>query len=886
MARLIRGLTRTPETRDEEPIHDELYSVERLEQYAAALAAEHQVYAGRRRGRRLLPALERNGRMLVAAYRALAEAVRDERAISPAAEWLVDNFHIVEEQLREIREDLPAGYYYELPKLSAGELADYPRIYAVALALIAHTDSRLDAETLRRFVRAYQQTTPLTIGELWAVAITLRLALVENLRRLATRIVAARVAREEADALADQLLEAVERQPESLTALLAGRLGRREDLDRAFVVQLTQRLRDQDPSLMPVFDWLERRLKKRGLTTEQAVHLEHQRQAAAQVTVGNIITSMRLLSTLDWRDFFESVSLIDPLLGSDPAGVYARMNFQTRDRYRHVIERIAKRTGADELEVARGALRLAADARERAPRDASRAHVGNYLVGDDVVRLEQVFRYRPRPRERLVRSVLRHPTLFYLGTLALVTALVIAALCFAPYRGGASWAMLVVLALLSIVPASDLALSVLNWDVTHLFRPRLLPGMETAKGLPEDARTIVVVPTLFTEEVTVKELLERLEVHYLANEDEHLHFALLGDFADADAEEMPADAALLDQALAGVEELNARYSADSSAPKRFHLFQRRRLWNAREGRWMGWERKRGKLEEFNRILRGARDTSFVISTAGAELLAKIRYVITLDSDTQLPRDAARRLVGIAEHPLNRPQFDARTGRVARGYAIFQPRVSASLESAALSRFARVFSGNTGVDPYTTAASDVYQDLFGEGTFTGKGLYDVDAFARALADRVPENALLSHDLFEGLYARAALVTDVEFLDDHPARYVTYAMRQHRWTRGDWQIARWLFPTVPDARGRGVRNRLPLIARWKIFDNLRRSLVAPCVVLWLAFAWTLLPGSPLLWSLFVLLALAFPVYAHLTTSILLHPRGIPWTSHFWSVWGDAR
>jgi cyclic beta-1,2-glucan synthetase len=886
LARLIGGLTRKPEARDEEPIHNELYSVERLEQYAAALAAEHRVYAGRRRGRRLLPALERNGRLLVAAYRALAEAVRDERTISPAAEWLVDNFHIVEEQLREIREDLPAGYYYELPKLSAGELADYPRIYAVALSLIAHTDSRLDAETLRRFVRAYQQTTPLTIGELWAVAITLRLALVENLRRLATRIVAARVAREEADALADQLLEAVERQPESLTALLAGRLGRREDLDRAFVVQLTQRLRDQDPSLMPVFDWLERRLQKRGLTTEQAVHLEHQRQAAAQVTVGNIITSMRLLSTLDWRDFFESVSLIDPLLGSDPAGVYARMNFQTRDRYRHAIERIAKRTGADELEVARAALRLAADARERAPQDTARAHVGNYLVGGDVVRLEQVFSYRPRPRERLARSVLRHPTFFYLGTLALLTALVVAALCFMAYRGGASRAVLVGLALLSIVPASDLALSVLNWDVTHLFRPRLLPGMETKQGLPENARTMVVVPTLFTDEAAVKELLEKLEVHYLANQDEHLYFALLGDFADADAEETPADAAMLDQALAGVEELNARYDADSSAPKRFHLFQRRRLWNAREGKWMGWERKRGKLEEFNRLLRGARDTSFIIATAGADALAKVRYVITLDSDTQLPRDAARRLVGVAEHPLNRPQFDARTGRVARGYAILQPRVSASLESAALSRFARVFSGNTGVDPYTTAASDVYQDLFGEGTFTGKGLYDVDAFARALADRVPENALLSHDLFEGLYARAALVTDVEFLDDHPARYVTYAMRQHRWTRGDWQIARWLFPTVPDAQRRGVRNRLPLVARWKIFDNLRRSLVAPCVVLWLAFAWTLLPGSPLLWSLFVLLALAFPVYAHLTTSILLHPRGIPWTSHFWSAWGDAR
>jgi cyclic beta-1,2-glucan glucanotransferase len=879
--RLFGRGVQTPDPSNEEPIREELYSVERLEQYAASLAAEHRVYEGRRRGRRLLPGLERNGRQLIAAYRTLVEAVRAGRPISPAAEWLVDNFHIVEEQLREIREDLPEGYYYELPKLSAGELTDYPRIYAVALALIAHTDSRLDAETLKRFIRAYQQTTPLTIGELWAVAITLRLALVENLCRLATRIVAARAAREEADALADQLLEAVGLQTESLTTLLAGRLGRREGLDRAFVVQLTQRLRDQDPALMPVFDWLERRLQTRGFGTEQAVNLEHQRQAAAQVTVGNIITSMRLLSTLDWRDFFESVSLIDPVLGQDPAGVYARMNFLTRDRYRHAVERIARRTGVAELEVARGALGLASQAQGEDPQDEARAHVGAYLIGDDFVRLEEVFRYRPRPRERLVRLLLRHPALFYLGTLALLTLLTVAALCFLALRGGASFGTLVALALLSLIPASDLALSVLNWDVTHMLGPRLLPSMEAASDVPEDARTMVVVPTLFTGEAAIRELLERLEIHYLANEDEHIYFALLGDFGDATMEETPEDAALLELALEGVEKLNARHGAD-----RFHLFHRRRRWNAGEGKWMGWERKRGKLEEFNRLLRGARDTSFIVATASVELLKQIRYVITLDSDTQLPRDAARRLVSIARHPLNRPQFDAQSGRVVRGYGILQPRVSVSLEGAALSRFARIFSGNTGIDPYTTAASDVYQDLFGEGTYTGKGLYDVDAFERALAGRVPENALLSHDLFEGLYAHAALVTDVELLDDYPPRYVTYAMRQHRWTRGDWQIARWLLPSVPDARNTRTRNVLPFVGRWKIFDNLRRSLVAPGVVLWLVFAWTLLPGSPLLWSLFVLLAVAFPVYAHLTTSLLLHPRGIPWTSHFWSVWGDAR
>nr|MBA3243296.1 hypothetical protein [Acidobacteriota bacterium] len=876
------------EARDEPPIREELFSVERLEQYAASLASEHVVSAGPRRGRRLLPRLEENGRQLVAAYRALAEAIREEHSISPAAEWLVDNFHIVEEQLREIREDLPVGFYRELPKLVRGELEGYPRIYAVSLALIAHTDSRLETETLRRFITAYQATAPLTMGELWAVAITLRLALVENLSRLATRIVAAREEREEADALADRLLEIAGRQPEALVPQLAGRVGRREDLDRAFVVQLTQRLREQDPSLAPVFDWLERHLGKRGQTTEQIVHLEHQRQAAAQVTVGNIITSMRLLSTLDWRDFFESVSLVDPVLAEDPAGVYALMSFQTRDRYRHVVERVSKRTKTTEIEVARRAVELAAGGGDS---EAGRDHVGFYLIDEGSEELERSFAYRPRPRERVLRFVLKHPTPFYLGTLALTTALVVVLLAFAAYASGAGVGMLVALVLLSLVPASDLAVSVLNWDVTHLLAPRLLPSMESEDGVPADALTMVVVPTLLTSPEGVRELVEKLEVHYLANQDENLYFALLGDFGDAGAEEVEEDEALLELAFDGVEELNARHHGSSSGgdndggPKRFHLFTRRRLWNEGEGKWLGWERKRGKLEEFNRLLRGARDTTFAVSTAPASLLSKVRYVITLDSDTQLPRDAARSLVAVAYHPLNRPHYDPRAGRVVRGYGIIQPRVSVSLESAARSSFARVFSGNTGIDPYTTAASDIYQDLFGEGSFTGKGLYDVDAFSRSLEGRVPENSLLSHDLFESLYARAALVTDIELLDDYPAHYDTYAKRQHRWTRGDWQIARWMMPRVPDAQGRSVRNPLPLAARWKIFDNLRRSLFAPVTLVWLVAAWTVWPGSVALWTLFVVLMLAFPVYAHVTTSLLLHPRGIPWTSHFWSVWGDV-
>ena len=786
--------------------------------------------------------------------------------------------------MREIREDLPVGFYRELPKLERGELAGYPRVYALALAFIAHTDSHLDAEVLRRFIRTYQQNRPLTIGELWALAISLRLALVENLRRLASRVVASRAAREEADALADELLELAGRQPDRLTSLLAVRLGDGGELDRAFVVQLTQRLREQDPAFAPVFDWLEGQLRERGQSTEEIVHLEHQRQAAAQVTVGNIIGSMRLLSTLDWREFFESVSLVDPVLGEDPAGVYARMDFATRDRYRHIVERIGKRTRRPERDVARVTVSLAERARQEGARADEHAHVGYYLVDDGVQELEKAFAYQPPARLRMLRSLLRHPTGFYLGTLVMLTMLAVAALVLGAYLAGMGWPLLAAFALLTLVPASDLAVSILNWDVTHLFPPRVLPKIDTSEGIPKDARTMVVVPAILASEAAVDELLANLEIHYLANRDDYIHFALLGDYADATEEETATDAAILERALAGIEQLNRRYGGDGAG--RFQLFHRRRLWNDGEGKWMGWERKRGKLHEFNRLLRGAHDTGYVTATVGAELLASVRYVITLDADTRLPRDAARRLVGAALHPLNRPRCDRAAGRVTRGYGILQPRVSISLEGASRSRFARVFAGRAGLDPYTTAASDVYQDLFGEGNFTGKGLYDVDSFESALEGRIPDNSVLSHDLFEGLHARCALVTDVELLDDCPAQYDSYAKRQYRWVRGDWQIARWLFARVPGANGRTLRNPLPLISRWKIFDNIRRSLVAPSILAWLAFAWVLLPGSAWWWTLFVVITLAFPVYANITTGMLTHARGITWTSHLKGIWGDAR
>ncbi|WII73827.1 glucoamylase family protein [Bdellovibrio sp. 22V] len=857
----------------EEPIRGEIYSAERLEEYALYLAEHLRTDKAPQLSRPLLRRMKENGDKLLAAYRTLIDSIENKEAVSPAAEWLIDNFHIVEEQLREIKEDLPKSYYEELPKLSIGDLAGYPRIYALALALVAHTDSRLELETIRSFIRSFQTKSYLNIGELWAVAITLRLALVENARRVSLRVVWDRNQRNAANVLADEIIDKA-KEPEDLKRIIEKislHCGKNIETEYAFISQLAQRLRDQELDIWPALEYLENTLKKCDCTVEETVHREHQHQAANQITIANIISSMRLLSNINWKNFFEDVSLLDRDLAEDPTGHYQGMDFQTRDEYRHTIERIGKRTKAHERDIARKAVALAAQ---------KNLHVGYFLKTQGLPELEKNFKYKPKWNESLNRGIRKRPTLFYLGVLVLcIVAILAIPLCYA-HSHAASVGALIGLTVLLLIPCSDLAVSLVNFILTHLLKPRRLAKMDLTSGVPAEARTLVIIPCLLADKDTIQELIGRLEVHYLGNNEKNIYFSLVTDFSDAPVEITENDEELLQTALSGVARLNKTYG------EHFFVFHRRRLWNEAEKKWMGWERKRGKIHELNRLLRGARDTSFVNVTAPASLLTSFRYVITLDADTQLGLDTAKILIGTALHPLNKAVYDAEKGRVVQGYGIIQPRISISLESSSHSTFSMIFSGHTGIDPYTTAISDVYQDLFDEGSFTGKGLYDIDAFEAALKDRVPENTILSHDLFEGLYARAALATDIELLDDYPSNYFSFVQRQHRWVRGDWQIARWVLPFVPDASKKRVRNTLPFISRWKIYDNLRRSLVALFLFLLFALGWLTLPGSAFFWTGFAALIVAFPCFLHVANGLFVSPRGIPWSSGFWTELGKTK
>jgi len=878
---LGRQSTASPWDNDE-ILRAELFSIERLEQHAASLAVAQQVTMRRTAHRTLGERLRDNEVVLLAAYRDIAAATGEGRAISPAAEWLLDNYHLVEEQIREIREDLPPGFYRLLPKLVGGPLLGYPRVLGVAWAFVAHTDSRFDPETLRCFVRAYQRVQPLTIGELWAVAITLRIVLVENLRRAAARIVSSRAARQEADALADRLLgvNGHTAQPDALVRRDAGRAS----ISPAFAVQLLQRLRDQDPRVTPAVQWLEECLAAKGTTSDETVRDEHQRQGASNVTVRNIITSMRLLSDVDWPEFFESVSLVDDLLrsGSD----FAAMDFPTRDLYRRTIERFARGSKLTELAIAGTALSAANEAATNCGHGDGRAcDPGYYLIANGRRALEKIIGYRNPLFSWSRGSELASGVDHYVAAIVLIAAIALSLPLFVINRWGISVVHLGLLALLGLIRSLDAAIALVNRAVMRGFGATILPGLALRDGVPLRLRTMVVVPFLLTTRAALEEQVERLEIHYLASPEGDLYFALLSDFTDADAENMTGDEELLVMAREAIARLNRLHGEDSGGD-RFFLLHRRRVWSDVQRQWMGWERKRGKLHELNRLLRGATDTSFQdVKGRPPEAPSNVRYIITLDADTRLPRDAARRLVGKMAHPLNQPRFDSATGRVVEGYAVLQPRVASSLPVGREgSFFQRVFSGASGIDPYAAAVSDVYQDLFGEGSYAGKGIYDVDAFEAALASRVSDGTLLSHDLFEGIFARAGLVSDIEVVEEFPARYDVAAARQHRWARGDWQLLPWILGRR-DAAGaiRGSRS-LPLIGLWKMLDNLRRTLSAPASIAALLAGWVLPAKGALIWTAFVVFTIGLPALLPLFAAIVPRRAGVKARSHFRALWKD--
>ena len=788
-----------------------------IQAHAARLSKEHHVDLKGGSSRVLLEQLDNARQTIHAICGDLIEAVRLEQSMSPGAEWILDNEYLIESHGRGVQINLPKSFYRELPTLTVEPDRNYPRVYSLAKELVGHSDARLDRENILAFLSAYQEDECLTIGELWVLPLMLRTALIQRVEQLARQAWDELRDRELADFWANRLLATLRRDPHQLFAVLAELAEERGRPSSYFATQLTGHLYDEDAALVPVQSWLERSLRRPLPDLHSA---EQSRQAVSQISIGNAITSLRQLSLLDWREIFEGQSHVEQILRRDPAGIYPGMDFDTRDQYREVVEVLAKSSGVEQVQVARKVVKLAAAGESSEGWGSRQRHVGTYLIGEGRAQFSKSVGCRESFRYRFFQWISRIHTSLYLTSIILATMGILAYPITLSARGEIRILDVLTLILLAL-PASQLATEGINYLITRILPPCRLPKLDfSLNGIPDAYRTLVVVPMLLADEGTIKDEIEKLEIRFLGNREHNLVFALFSDFIDADSETTESDSDFLNIAESGIKRLNHKYGEGC-----FYHFHRQRTWSESEQKYIGWERKRGKLEELNRLILGLRreEEPSIVYVGEADHLTHIRYVITLDSDTQLPRDSARRLIETIAHPLNQPRYDE-NGQVAQGtYSLIQPRVSPSLPSAVASLFSRIYTDPVGTDPYTKAVSNAYQDLSGEGSYIGKGIYEPRFFYRMLADRFPDECLLSHDLIEGAHVRTGLASDIELFDEFPSDYISYSRRQHRWIRGDWQIAEWIFPRVPDRNHNRVANPLSILNRWKIFDNLRRSLV---------------------------------------------------------------
>ncbi|MDR3288625.1 MAG: glycosyl transferase family 36 [Peptococcaceae bacterium] len=818
------------------PVKDILLNRDDLLKHAAEIAQLHLQNPLQGKRHSLLPRVMENLRYLENAHRLMTGYVHEERDVVPSAEWFLDNYYLLKGLKAEILQDLPPKYERQLTALNAGKNQGYPRIYDLMYELLEHIDSRIQENLLRDFTNAYQELIPLTSGEIWAIPMMLKIILLENVRRLAEGIL---ITQEERLA-AEKWIQPFEKrgdQPEGWEALLES-APRPLTFTPAFAERLSARIKDFGLDGAPLLRWLERAAAKQDRNLETMIKLEHQWQSGCQASMGNTISGIRFLFDQDWPRFFEEISAVQKILAEDPSGVYLAMDYTSRDVYRHSVEKKARKYHIPEIALAHKVIDLSRSSGDA----ANAAHIGYYLLGEGQAALENALRVDKGLGKSAPKVHWQAP--LYLGGMAAVTAILWFAFWWYGRLSRLTAAPGILLALILLIAVSGIAVTLVNWLVSRLTVPDFLPKLELREGIPDHLRTVVVIPCLLPHAAKVKELFEKLEIYYLANQDPNLHFAVLGDFKDAPAEAMPEDQSVIDQAKAEIQRLRQRYGENC-----FYFMHRQRTWNAPENCWMGWERKRGKLLEFNRFLREGCPGNYQYREGEPENLAAVKYVITIDGDTQLPRDSAKRLIGALAHPLHAAVLDSGASRISSGYGILQPRIGISIPNAETSFFARVFSGKVGIDPYASAVSDVYQDLFAEGIFTGKGIYDVPVFHQLTKDAFPENRILSHDLIEGLLVRTALVTDIQLLDGFPAKYHADIRRQHRWVRGDWQLLPWMFRSFS------------AISRWKIGDNLRRSLEAPAQLALILLGFSLLPGNGWVWALPALISVFLPAALYL-------------------------
>ena len=781
---------------------------EQLEKYLEMLASDHVLKEKSDRNTYPIPRMQENFAIITEVYNLLNEHIKLKIPIHPAGEWLLDNYYVIEETVKSIEKELTLKKYTNFLGIANGINYGFARIYVLATEIVSYTDSNITRDLLTELLKSYQEKKKLNMEEIWNIGIFLQIALIENIRNICECIYSAELQKYKVESIIERLVENKQKEELRFNKLGEYKTKVKEygEMKYPFIEYMSFRLKSYGKKAYPFLNILEEQVNKMGIEVSEVIKKEHFDIAVKKVSMGNSITSIKAIQRINFIDIFEEINQVDEILKQDPANVYDKMDYKTKIYYRNAIKELSKKTKISEIYIAKKCLELAQG------KDGKKAHIGYYLIDKGNTELLELLQGK-----RVKRCSNNKKISIYIIT-KIIVSLVIAIL-FGLYiyrQTNTLWSFILTI-LLTYIPIETIFIQIVQYISNKLVKPKLVPKLDFQNGIPKESATFVVIPTIITKKEKIDEMMKKLEVYYIANKSENLYFALLGDVSASSKEEEDFDEEISNYGLEHAKKLNEKYPS-TEFPK-FHFLYRKRIWNEKEECYLGWERKRGLLNQFNEyILKNSKD-EFRVNTIDLDKIPKIKYVITLDADTELVLNTALELVGAMSHILNKPEIV--DGAVRNGYGIIQPRVGIGLVSASKSNFTKIYSSSPGTDSYTNAISDVYQDNFEEGIYTGKGIYDLEVFSEVLKNEIPDNTVLSHDLLEGSYLKCGLASDIMLMDGFPTSYMAYKTRTSRWTRGDWQILGWLFGKIKDKNGSKKKNPLNLVSKYKIINNLVKS-----------------------------------------------------------------
>ncbi len=781
---------------------------EQLEKYLEMLASDHVLKEKSDRNTYPIPRMQENFAIITEVYNLLNEHIKLKIPIHPAGEWLLDNYYVIEETVKSIEKELTLKKYTNFLGIANGINYGFARIYVLATEIVSYTDSNITRDLLTELLKSYQEKKKLNMEEIWNIGIFLQIALIENIRNICERIYSAELQKYKVESIIERLVENKQKEELRFNKLGEYKTKVKEygEMKYPFIEYMSFRLKSYGKKAYPFLNILEEQVNKMGIEVSEVIKKEHFDIAVKKVSMGNSITSIKAIQRINFIDIFEEINQVDEILKQDPANVYDKMDYKTKIYYRNTIKELSKKTKISEIYIAKKCLELAQG------KDGKKAHIGYYLIDKGNTELLELLQGK-----RVKRCTNNKKISIYIITKIIVSLVIAILLGLYIYRQTNTLWSFILTILLTYIPIETIFIQIVQYISNKLVKPKLVPKLDFQNGIPKESATFVVIPTIITKKEKIDEMMKKLEVYYIANKSENLYFALLGDVSASSKEEEDFDEEISNYGLEQAKRLNEKYPS-TEFPK-FHFLYRKRIWNEKEECYLGWERKRGLLNQFNEyILKNSKD-EFRVNTIDLDKIPKIKYVITLDADTELVLNTGLELVGAMSHILNKPEIV--DGAVRNGYGIIQPRVGIGLVSASKSNFTKIYSSSPGTDSYTNAISDVYQDNFEEGIYTGKGIYDLEVFSEVLKNEIPDNTVLSHDLLEGSYLKCGLASDIMLMDGFPTSYMAYKTRTSRWTRGDWQILGWLFGKIKDKNGSKKKNPLNLVSKYKIINNLVKS-----------------------------------------------------------------